>query len=124
MTHTLPSSSDFNPVYYVAGKNEDAGSFIWKGAVYNTTDHEPASVSVSFEGVEAGTEASLTVLTNIDGDPYAFNDPFGENIVDSSTVVLSADDDGAFTFELPELSVAVLDTNVENSGTTKRRDRD
>ncbi|CAG9979632.1 unnamed protein product [Clonostachys byssicola] len=111
MTHTLPAEGEFGPLYYVSGANEDKGSYIWKGAVYNTTNHENVSVSVSFEGVEAGTQAQLTVLTNPGGDPFAYNDPHtGVNIVSKDTVVLSAGDGGAFEFQLPELSVAVLDT--------------
>ena len=124
MTHTLPASSDaaWGPLYYVAGKNEDAGSNIWKGAVYNTTDGVAVSVSVTFEGVEAGSSAELTVLTNVDGDPYAFNDPFtGVNIVGTETVTLEAGEGGAFEFELPQLSVAVLDTAV--GGTDKKKKR-
>ncbi|KAK7209112.1 hypothetical protein V2G26_016290 [Clonostachys chloroleuca] len=111
MTHTLPAEGVFGPLYYVSGTNEDKGSYIWKGAVYNTTNHENVSVSVSFEGVQAGTQAQLTVLTNPGGDPFAYNDPHtGVNIVSKDTVVLSAGDGGAFEFQLPELSVAVLDT--------------
>lgn len=111
MTHTLPAEGEFDPLYYVSGTNEDKGSYIWKGAVYNTTNHENVSVSVSFEGVQAGTQAQLTVLTNPGGDPFAYNDPHtGVNIVSKDTVVLSAGDGGAFEFQLPELSVAVLDT--------------
>ena len=119
-THTLPTEGEYGPAYWVAGKNEDKGSLIWKGAVYNTTDSADVPVTLSFDGVEPGTPAALTVLTNVDGDPYAHNDPLtGVNIVGSETVVLEADEDGAFVFELPELSVAVLDTDVE--GTLRAR---
>ncbi|KAF4920880.1 Alpha-L-arabinofuranosidase A [Colletotrichum viniferum] len=113
LSHTLEASADFGPVYYVAGKNEAKGNFIWKGAAYNTTNSEDVPVTVKFEGVEAGTKASLTVLTNPSGDPFAYNDPHtGVNIVDTQTLVLTANEDGAFNFTLPELSVAVLDTDV------------
>lgn len=119
-THTLPTEGEYGPAYWVAGKNEDKGSLIWKGAVYNTTDSADVPVTLSFDGVEPGTPAALTVLTNVDGDPYAHNDPLtGVNIVGTETVVLEADEDGAFVFELPELSVAVLDTDVE--GTLRAR---
>jgi alpha-N-arabinofuranosidase len=113
ISHTLPASEDFGPLYYVAGTNEAAGSHIWKGAVYNTTNSADVPVSVTFEGVEAGTKAELTLLTNSAKDPYAYNDPHtGVNIVESTVTVLEANDKGAFVFSLPELSVAVLDTEV------------
>ena len=114
ITETLPATGELDPLFFVAGKNEDKGTFIWKGAAYNTTDHADVPVSLSFEDVEPGTEAELTLLTNSDGDPFAFNDPHtGVNIVDSSTTVITADESGAFTFELPELSVALLETTGE-----------
>lgn len=87
---------------------------VWKGAVYNTTDSQDIPVSVKFEGVQAGTQAALTVLTNPGGDPYAVNDPAtGVNVVDTSTTILTAGGEGVFDFVMPELSVAVLDTDVE-----------
>lgn len=120
MSHTLPASSDFDPVWYVAGKNEDKGSFIWKGACYNTTDHEDVPVSVKFEGVKKGTKASVTLLTNKAGDPEAHNDPFTQiNVVDSKTFTVTADKEGAFKFRMPELSIAVLDTDHKKPGCGK-----
>jgi alpha-N-arabinofuranosidase len=113
ISHTLPASEDFGPLYYVAGTNEAVGSHIWKGAVYNTTNSADVPVSVTFEGVEAGTKAELTLLTNSAKDPYAYNDPHtGVNIVESTVTVLEANEEGAFVFSLPELSVAVLDTEI------------
>ncbi|KAK2811992.1 hypothetical protein FQN50_001700 [Emmonsiellopsis sp. PD_5] len=116
MSHTLPATATakFGPLYYVAGKNEEKGTLIWKGAVYNTTagtgEGDCVPVSLSFEGVKAGTKAILRVLQG-NGDPYAYNDPFkGENIVQSTTVKIKANKSGAFEFELPELSIAVLET--------------
>lgn len=100
----------------MAGKNEDKGSFIWKAAVYNTTEHADVPVSLAFDGVEAGTKASLTVLVSKDNDPWGYNDPHtGVNIVNSTTTIVEAGEDGAFSFDLPELSVALLDTDVEKS---------
>ncbi|KAJ4268982.1 hypothetical protein NW762_003053 [Fusarium torreyae] len=111
MSHTLPASADFDPLFYVAGKNEDKGSFIWKGAAYNTTKGADVPVSLSFEGVKPGAQAELTLLTNKKDDPFAYNDPHtGVNIVNSKKTVLKADRKGAFNFKLPELSVAVLET--------------
>ena len=123
MTHTLPTTSDtsYGPLYYAAGKNENSNSHIFKAAVFNSTNGADVPVSVDFEGVKAGTTAQLTVLTG-PADPYGFNDPFTHvNVVKTSKQVLTAGADGVFTFSLPNLSVAVLD-----SGTTsckKRRAR-
>ncbi|KAF5011306.1 hypothetical protein FDECE_2556 [Fusarium decemcellulare] len=111
LSHTLPATADFDPLFYVAGKNEDEDTFIWKGAAYNTTKGADVPVSLSFEGVKSGTEAELTLLTNPGGDPFAYNDPHtGVNIVNTTTTVLKADQYGVFKFKLPELSVAVLET--------------
>ncbi|EFQ31294.1 alpha-L-arabinofuranosidase [Colletotrichum graminicola] len=111
MSETLPTVGEFGPAYWVAGKNEAKGSLIWKGAVYNTTDSADVPINVRFEGVAAGTTASLTVLTNPGGDPYAYNDPLaGTNVVASNTTTVTANEDGVFAFSLPELSVALLDT--------------
>jgi alpha-N-arabinofuranosidase len=118
-THTLPTttSSNYGPLYWVAGKDENRdGALVWKGATYNITNGTSASsapVSVTFEGVEEGTTATLTVLTNSVGDPYAYNDPqTGVNIVGTNSTTLTAGAGGAFKFSLPNLSVAVLDTGV------------
>ncbi|KAI6784903.1 uncharacterized protein J7T54_007997 [Emericellopsis cladophorae] len=123
MTHTLPAEGELDPLFYVSGTNQDKQSFIWKAAVYNTTNHADVPVSLSFEDVEPGTKATLTVLTNIEGDPYAYNDPHeGNNIVGSTVTTVEAGDDGAFEFELPELSVALLDTAQEDLQTRDRLD--
>ncbi|KAF7548721.1 hypothetical protein G7Z17_g6891 [Cylindrodendrum hubeiense] len=123
ITRVLPATAEFDPVFYVAGSNEDLGTLVWKGAVYNTTNNAAVPITVAFEGVEAGTKAELTVLTNNGEDDYAYNDPHtGVNVVDSTTTVLEANDDGVFEFELPELSVAVLAATVE-SVTKARRSR-
>lgn len=72
-------------------------------------------VSVSFEGVEPGTRAQLILLTGPE-DPYAYNDPWsGVNVVETTNKLLEANAEGAFEFEMPELSVAVLDTYFEES---------
>lgn len=124
LTHTLPTKGDFDPVFYVAGTNADKGSLIWKGAVYNTTDSADVPVSVSFDGVKPGTKAALTVLTNEAGDPFAYNDPHtGVNIVDSETRIIKADKHGAFKFSLPELSVAVLDTDCKSASNSKNKEK-
>lgn len=114
ISHTLPATADFGPLYYVAGKDESRNAMVWKGAVYNTTDSQDVEVSVKFEGIQPGTQAALTVLTNPSGDPYAVNDPAtGINVVHTSTKMLTANGESCFDFSLPELSVAVLDTDVD-----------
>lgn len=119
ITHTLPTSSNssYGPVYWGAGLDERRDdAMVWKGAVYNTTDGAPVPVSVQFQGVTPGTKANLTVLTNADGDPYMYNDPFtGVNIVNTTISMLEASASGAFEFSLPQLSVAVLDTDVSGA---------
>lgn len=115
ISHTLPttSNSSYGPVYWVAGKDEArGGALVWKGAVYNTTNGDSVALSVHFDKVAPGTLANLTVLTNSVGDPYAYNDPHtGVNIVNTTTSLVTANAKGAFCFSLPELSVAVLDTD-------------
>ncbi|KFA62879.1 hypothetical protein S40285_02260 [Stachybotrys chlorohalonatus IBT 40285] len=122
LSRTLPATADFGPAYYVAGVDDDTGSYIWKGAVYNTTDGADLPMSLTFDGVAPGTTAELTVLTSVDGDPYAWNDAHvGVNIVDSAVTQLEANDDGAFTFSLPDLSVAVLATSPTSEGRKAKR---
>ncbi|KAJ4298197.1 hypothetical protein N0V90_006096 [Kalmusia sp. IMI 367209] len=125
ISHTLPtaSNSSYGPLYWVAGKDEARNdALVWKGAVYNTTNSSTVPVSVHFQGVAPGTKASLTVLTNAVSDPYAYNDPFtGVNIVNTTTSELSAGISGAFEFALPELSVAVLDTQGSGNSTGYRK---
>lgn len=118
ITHTLPttSASTYGPVYWGAGTDATrGGAMVWKGAAYNTTNGADVPVSVAFEGVAQGAQARLTVLTNRVGDPYAYNDPFtGVNIVNTSSKVLMAGAGGMFGFDMPQLSVAVLDTDLGN----------
>ncbi|KAH8731718.1 glycoside hydrolase superfamily [Phaeosphaeriaceae sp. PMI808] len=120
ISHTLPTSSNssYGPVYWGAGKDEKRnGAFVWKGAAYNTTNGAPVPVSVHFQGVKQGTKARLTVLTNKVADPYMYNDPkTGVNIVNTTNTILEAGVGGAFKFNLPQLSVAVLDTDLQATG--------
>jgi alpha-N-arabinofuranosidase len=102
ITHTLPTSSNssYGPVYWGAGIDETRnGAMVWKGAVYNTTNGSSIPISVHFQGVKPGTKANLTLLTNPSGDPFAYNDPHT----------------GMFKFSMPQLSVAVLDTEVKGA---------
>jgi alpha-N-arabinofuranosidase len=127
ISHTLPttSNSSYGPLYWGAGMDENRnGAMVWKGAVYNTTDNSSLPVSVQFQGVAPGTMANLTVLTNSVGDPYMYNDPFtGVNIVHTDISLVTAGSDGAFHFSLPQLSVAVLDTEIAGANSTGYRRR-
>jgi alpha-L-arabinofuranosidase len=127
MTHTLPTTSSFNPLYYVAGKDETTSSYIFKSAVYNSTDRAnnnasvPVPVSLAFADLPAGTKAMLTVLTGPE-NPYGYNDPFtGINVVKTANTSIVADAEGVFNFELPNMSVAVLKTeSVASMAKSKR----
>ncbi|SMR63185.1 unnamed protein product [Zymoseptoria tritici ST99CH_3D1] len=115
ISQTSAVEGEFGPVWYGAGVDEArGGAKVWKGAVYNTTDGVDVEVKVKFEGLKGGTNAALTVLTNLGEGGYAANDPAtGVNVVGVNTTVLTADGEGTYVFDLPELSVAVLDTDVE-----------
>lgn len=108
ITNTLPSSSSspFGPLYYATGLDNATNARIFKAAVYNSTADVP--VSLSFEGVAAGTNAQLTVLSA--AGPFAMNEVGGENVVREKVVTVRADRKGVFEFEMPDLSVAVLKT--------------
>ncbi|KAI1341195.1 alpha-L-arabinofuranosidase [Xylariaceae sp. FL0016] len=119
ITETLPATADFDPLWYVAGKNDETGAHVFKAAVYNSTDAADVPVKLTFEGVAAGTAAELTVLTGPE-NPYGINDPFaGVNVVKTSKTTVTAGDDGTFEFALPNLSVAVLDTGVTSNVTAR-----
>ncbi|KJX95656.1 alpha-l-arabinofuranosidase a like protein [Zymoseptoria brevis] len=104
ITENLPmEGAEFGPAYYVAGRSNVTGSHILKAAVYNSTGDVP--FNVVFEGVGAGSTATLTYLTA----PMNASQPIGGNIVETHTSQVDADANGAFCFSLPEYSVAVLD---------------
>ncbi|KAH7127483.1 glycoside hydrolase superfamily [Dactylonectria macrodidyma] len=110
MTHTLPATAEFDPLFYVTGKNERKGSHIAKLAAYNTTNSISVPVSVTFDGVKRGTAAELTILTSKSG-AEGFNNPYtSKNIVHCATSRITSNSKGAFRFKMPELSVAVLET--------------
>lgn len=104
-TSTLPTttSDDFGPAYWVAGVDNTTSTYYVKAAVYNST--EDVDFSVTFEGVSSGSSATLTVLTAPDG--YSHNE-IGVDVTTTTTSTLTADAEGAFSFRLPDLSVAVL----------------
>ncbi|KAI0428924.1 alpha-N-arabinofuranosidase A [Xylaria sp. FL1042] len=120
ITETLPTSTDFGPLYYVAGKNEKTQGHVFKAAVYNSTNGDDIPVRLNFDGVSAGTVAELTVLTGPE-DPYGVNDPFtGVNIVKTIKTTVKSDKNGTFSFSLPNLSVAVLDTEGKRKAIRRR----
>lgn len=113
----MTSDAGFGPLYYVAGTS-DRGTGILKAAVYNSTADVP--VSVRFEGSRNGATATLTVLTGPE-NPYGYNDPFTQvNVVKTTTSRVTAGPDGSFQFSLPQLSIAVLETDA-SMGWKKRR---
>jgi len=108
IAETLPARGTFDPVYWVAGRAAN-GASILKAAVYNSTGDVP--VTVTFDGVRAGTRANLTVLTAPDANSYA---DIGSDPVKTSITQITAGSNGAFVFSLPDLSVAVLETENGN----------
>ncbi|KAJ8120066.1 hypothetical protein ONZ43_g3134 [Nemania bipapillata] len=107
ITETLPASADINPLYYVAGKNEKTQAHVFKAAVYNSTNGASVPVSLTFDGMAVGTTAELTVLTGPE-DPYEVNNPFtGVNIVKTAKTTVKSDNNGTFSFSLPNLSIAL-----------------
>ncbi|CAN8100396.1 unnamed protein product [Discula destructiva] len=104
-TSTLPATTtdDFGPAYWVAGVDNTTNTHFVKAAVYNSTEN--VDFSVTFDGVSSGASATLTVLTAPDG--YSYND-VGVIVTKETKSTLTADADGAFSFSLPDLSVAVL----------------
>lgn len=63
-------------------------------------------MNVSFAGVRTGAAATLTLLTA--PDAYSFND-VGTSVVQKTVETLQATVGGTFVFELPDLSVGVLE---------------
>ncbi|KAK5634867.1 hypothetical protein RRF57_010580 [Xylaria bambusicola] len=112
ITKVLTADADYGPVYYVTGKNEKTQGHVFKAAVYNSTDGADVPVKLTFDDVAAGTTAELTVLTG-PKDSYAVNDPHtGVNVVKTRKTSIKSDEYGTFSFRLPNLSVAVLDTKA------------
>jgi len=119
MTTTRPvrTAVQSGPLYWVAGENEGTGARIAKFAVYNSTStgDQPTPyangiipVQMAFEGVAQGGRANLTVLTAPSWD--AFNEAGKSDVVQSTVTTITAGSGGVFGFELPDLSVALLET--------------
>ncbi|CAG9997193.1 unnamed protein product, partial [Clonostachys byssicola] len=72
-TTLLPveNSEEYDPGFWVAGLNEDINTYVWKGAVYNTTTEQ--EFEINFPGSQQGAFAELTVLTA--PDAFSENKP-------------------------------------------------
>ncbi|KAF2182180.1 glycoside hydrolase family 51 protein [Zopfia rhizophila CBS 207.26] len=108
ITETLPvENAEFDPAFYVVGRNNETGSYIVKAAVYNSTELVP--MSVTFEGVTEGAQGTLTVLTAEDALSYS---NVGKEAVTTTTTSVIAGSGGVFEFELPDLSISVLEVKA------------
>lgn len=113
-TDTLPTTTDggYNPVYWVAGVNNDTRSHIFKAAVYNSTVNfnlTQVPISLTFDGVSAGVSGELTVLTA--PDPASYNN-IGTDVVKSTVTEVTAGVNGTFSFDLPDLSIALFEVKA------------
>lgn len=118
ITENLPmEGAEFDPAFYVAGRSDVTGSHILKAAVYNSTGDVP--FRVTFEGVAAGAKGELSYLTA----PMNASNPVGGNVVEWKTEEVVGTADGAFSFKLPEYSIAVLEVKGAGpKGYGKRRE--
>ncbi|KAF2764171.1 glycoside hydrolase [Teratosphaeria nubilosa] len=113
ITENLPisfSSGGFGPLYFVAGRSDVTGSHIAKFANYNSTGS--TSITMGFDGVGAGACGELTYLTA----PMNASNPVGGNVVERHTSTVDASNDGSFSFDLPEYSIAVFEITAESAG--------
>ena len=107
-TVPVTSDSDFGPAYWVAGVSAP-GKYTFKATIYNATNTVP--FDIQFEGVRAGSQATLTVLTSPDalGSNTLTNGVVTET-VQKKVQTLKAGAGGRFAFELENYSIAVLTT--------------
>jgi hypothetical protein len=91
-------------VWWVAGKSDTLGSRFLKAAVYNSST--PVSVNVTFKGLNEKAVANLTILSATTA--LSFNE-LGVDHVRKSVIPVTTGSKGAFFFELPGYSVAVLE---------------
>ena len=111
ITENLPTTeAKFGPAYWVAGRSDVTGSHILKAVVYNSTGSVP--FDVTFEGVSAGAAGTLTYQTA----PMNASSYIDSNVVKTETSTVTANKKGAFKFELPMYSVAVLEISAESAG--------
>ena len=107
-TQTRPITTEDtpDPAYWVAGDNTVTGAKYLKLAVYNSTEN--VTFGVTFDGLAPGTAANLNVLTAPDGASVSL--PNSTNPVIMTVTPLTLDTNGVYSFDLPQLSVAVLET--------------
>lgn len=105
-TRSAGPDAGFGPVYWAAGQNTDTGAYVLKLASYNASASTPVSAAVA--GLAPGTPANLTVLTA--PDAYA-SARIGSDPVVYTHTSLVAGPSGVFTFELPDLAIALLVTS-------------
>ena len=118
ITETLPTTqAEYGPAYWVAGRSDETGSHILKVVVYNSTGDVP--FEVTFEEVGAGATGSLIYLTA----PMNASSYVGNNVVQTEESTVTADANGAFSFELPMYSVATLEISAESAGYGKPSSR-
>lgn len=86
-----------------------------KTAVYNSTGD--VDITVKFDGVAAGANGTLTLLTAPDGFSY---NSIGSDVVQTNVTTVTAGNDGSFYLCLPNLSISVFETAVEGTASQKR----
>ena len=109
ITETREAPGTFGPAYWVTGKTESG--YAMKAAVYNATEDVP--MTITFPEVGAGTKATLTVLTA--DSPDAYNGLGTPNVVQTTTTEVTSSGAGSFSFSLPNLSIAVLETGCQGA---------
>ena len=118
ITETLPTTeATYGPAYWVAGRSDETGSHILKAVVYNSTGNVP--FDITFDGVGAGATGTLTYLTA----PMNASNYINSNVVENNVASLTADDNGAFSFELPMYSVGILEIGAESAGYVDQKSR-
>lgn len=111
ITENLPTTeANLGPTFWVAGRSDVTGSHILKAVVYNSTAAVP--LHVTFEGVGAGALGQLTYLTA----PKNASNTIRENVVQTNTLTVTADNQSEFSFQLPPYSVAILEIGPTSAG--------
>ena len=111
ITETLPTTqAKYDPAYWVAGRSDVTGSHILKAVVYNSTGDIP--FDVSFDGVGAGVPGTLTYLHA----PKNASNYIDSNVVQTHVSTVTSDNSGAYKFQLPMYSVAILEIGAEAAG--------
>jgi alpha-N-arabinofuranosidase len=124
ISETLPAPATdggFGPLYWVAGQGA-TGSYILKTAVYNSTEltnsTAPYPVYVNFDGVEAGAQGTLTLLTA--PGPYSYND-VGSDVVQTTVEQVTASANGTFELLFPDYSIALFEVQGDAPGDYGKR---